>query len=57
MNPMKCLTILLLLPVFLYAQTFDNWLTPFATVEFEDEQIVFRVPMMDVSCGFEPFFY
>jgi hypothetical protein len=53
---MKCLTILLLLPVFLNAQPFDNWLTPFATVEFEDEQIVFRVPMMDVSCGFEPIF-
>jgi hypothetical protein len=56
MDPMKCLTILLLLPVFLYAQPFDNWLTPFATVEFEEEQIVFRVPMMDVSCGFEPIF-
>jgi hypothetical protein len=51
---MKCLTILLLLPIFLYAQPFDNWLTPFATVEFEEEYINYRFTMIDPNCSLKP---
>jgi hypothetical protein len=54
MDPMKCLTIFLLLPVFLYAQPFDNWLTPFATVEFEEEYINYRFTMIDPNCSLKP---
>ncbi|MFU8845124.1 MAG: hypothetical protein ACNA7V_15080, partial [Bacteroidales bacterium] len=48
---MKCLTILLLLPAMLYGQNFDNWLTPFANIEFADNKIIYTTGDPSPNCS------
>ena len=50
------LLFLLLWPLMIQAQTHDNWITPFATVEFEKERVIYRYMGNNPLCALEPQF-
>lgn len=52
---MRSLLVLIILPVVTFAQQNNgNWLTPFATVDFSEKQIVFRVAETSPVCELIP---
>jgi len=54
---MKTLLLLLFFwPLILQAQSHENWLTPFATVEFEKDRVVYRYMGNEPVCALEPQF-
>ncbi|MCB2220328.1 MAG: T9SS type A sorting domain-containing protein [Bacteroidetes bacterium] len=50
------LLFLILWPFILQAQSHDNWLTPFATIEFEKDKVVYRYMGNNPICALEPQF-
>jgi hypothetical protein len=54
---MRIVIILLVLwPAFSQAQPHANWLTPFATLEFEKDRVVYRYLGNNPVCALEPQF-
>ncbi|MBM3437069.1 MAG: hypothetical protein FJY07_12740, partial [Bacteroidetes bacterium] len=52
---MRWIIIFFLFPLFSLAQTVNsNWLTPFATVDFREKEIVFRVAEISPACELIP---